>query len=232
MIYKEAISIVKLFLDIDRYTVKKNIPVGFRQLKKEIFTNDKYVIKFTNFKKNKGIDNYVYENEAEYLKKLQNFKFIPRFYGKYEENKNIYLVMEYLNGSSMDNLTFSEWFQIKKNIDLLEEKLKYILNKFAENNIIHRDLRPHNIVIIKSSIGFDVKVIDFQYMMELNKTTHIPKDSQIHYSKVMNNIGSIWRNKTLPLNSFENDEYAINKIIDDLKSKSLLSFIIDKIRGI
>ena len=59
----------------------------------------------------------------------------------------------------------------------------------------------------------------------------IPINSKNHYEEVIKNIGSIWRNKDIDLNSFENDEHAISKIINDLKYESIFSFIIRKIKG-
>ena len=224
-------TLVNLFKNVNRNTKKSNLPKGFRQLKKEIFTNNQYVIKFTNFKKNNGIDDYVYKNEAEYLTKLHQFDFIPKFYGEFYKNKNIYLVMEYLDGSSLDNLTFSEYFFIKKNIELFEKKLKYILEQFRIKNLIHRDIRPHNIILAKTKGSFDIKVIDFQYMINYYIGMDIPINSKKHYEEVIKNIGSIWRNKDIDLNSFENDEHAISKIINDLKYESIFSFIIRKIKG-
>ena len=222
---------VKLFKNINRTTSKSKLPNGFRQLKKEIFSDDKVVIKFTNYKKNKGIDDYAYLNEAIWLDRLQKFEFVPRFYGQEKIENNIYLVMENINGSSLDSLSFKEWLFLKKNINIFEHKLKDILEVFRNEDLIHRDIRPHNIILLNHENQLIVKIIDFQYMISVYEDLNVPKKSLEHYQKVKENIGDIWRNKVIKLNSFENDEFAVNKIVEDIKKENIIKFMIKKIKG-
>ncbi|RXK00102.1 hypothetical protein CRU98_02820 [Arcobacter sp. CECT 8986] len=224
-------KIVELFINVDRTISKSKLPNGFRQLKKEIFSDGKVVIKFTNYKRNKGIDDYAYLNEAIWLDRLQKFEFVPKFYGQEKRDNNIYLVMENIKGSSLENLSFKEWFFLKKNINIFENILKDILQAFKKEKLIHRDIRPHNIILFNQENKLKVKIIDFQYMISVYEDLNVPKKSLEHYQKVKENIGDIWRNKEIELNSFENDEFAVNKIVEDIKKENIIKFIIKKIKG-
>ena len=186
----------------------------------------------------------IQEKRAEYQKYLLNKRlkfFIDRINeaylsrGKYTYYHALIAISHFLIKSA------KQLSQDKLNIYIARDGANFWLagymkakdkNKFKANNIIHRDLRPHNIVIVKNNENFDIKVIDFQYMINLDCEISVPDISKEHYQRVIGNIGSAWRNKTIELNSFESDKYAIDKIVDDFKNESLISFTIKKIKGI
>jgi serine/threonine protein kinase len=72
---------------------------------------------------------------------------IVKFYKQLETANNYYMFQEYCDGDTLTNM-------LKKRITLPEEEalqvLKQILNGFVylcKNGIIHRDIKPDNILI-------------------------------------------------------------------------------------
>ena len=88
-----------------------------------------------------------------------NSPYIVGFYGAYQSNEEINIVMEYMNGGSLD-------YMIKKGGKIPEEysrKITYSvllgLRYLRENhNIMHRDIKPSNILVNTEG---DIKICDF-----------------------------------------------------------------------
>lgn len=87
---------------------------------------------------------------------------IVKYYEEYENDKYMYLVMEYCEGGDMydiiaqlqkENKGFSE----KEAAKIMETLLRAI-NHCHENKICHRDLKPENIMIGSEGL---IKIIDF-----------------------------------------------------------------------
>ena len=88
-----------------------------------------------------------------------NSPYIVGFYGAYQNNEEINIVMEYMNGGSLDYI-------IKKGGKIPEEYSRKItcsvllgLRYLRENhNIMHRDIKPSNILVNTEG---DIKICDF-----------------------------------------------------------------------
>jgi len=100
----------------------------------------------------------LFEREAKTLEQLQN-PCIPKLLAYFEENKELYLVQEYIDGTPLDKLvqpnrprTQQELINILK--DILEP-----LNYLHERNIIHRDIKPSN--LIRRNQDNKIVLIDF-----------------------------------------------------------------------
>ena len=202
--------------NIDRYSQKGYLPKNFVHLHKEVFKFKNLIIKGTNYKKNGCMDHYLFENEDYWLKYFQKFSFVHRFYGKYYKNNNLYLVMEYIKGITLDRLTKR---QIKKiNIELIKDDIHEVLQVFKTEEITHKDLRPHNIIL--SNSFKKVKIIDFQFCTKIGEYLK-PKDlqSKEHYKKAIKSVGGEWRKPKMVEYSFDTDEYTINKIISEITQK-------------
>lgn len=100
------------------------------------------------------------KKEIEIMKILSKpscYVSIPCYYGYFEYNNKIYIVMQYIDG-----LNLISWFKTKPSnlqiVNLMNELLKtleYIHNK----NVVHSDINPNNIMIdMKSSESY---IIDF-----------------------------------------------------------------------
>jgi len=95
--------------------------------------------------------------ENQILNELDN-PFIIKIYGAFEENKVIHLVMEYLSKGDLS-------YFIKTNYPLADDIIKYysaqivlFLEYMQKMKLIHRDLKPQNIMIDEKG---NLKIIDF-----------------------------------------------------------------------
>lgn len=97
-------------------------------------------------------------DEARRLAQFQNEPNIVHIFDCFEANNTAYIVMEYLDGESVKELLAREGrLPVEQALDIT---LKVIsaLKKVHEVGIIHRDIAPDNIYILKNG---DVKVLDF-----------------------------------------------------------------------
>ena len=88
--------------------------------------------------------------------KLLSHPYIVRYIDSFEENDVIYLVIEYINGKDLKTLFDSNpapESYVRNYCEQLLDALEYLHNQ----NIIHRDIKPHNIMVCDNT----VKLIDF-----------------------------------------------------------------------
>ena len=120
-------------------------------------TNKPYAIKKINYDpKNMITENY--KTEFNLLRKI-NHKHIIKLYDIIidKHNENIYLVLDYYKngdlGTFLRNKSLKEKFA-KKYMLQLKDGLQYLI----KNNIMHRDLKPQNILITDE---YTLKITDF-----------------------------------------------------------------------
>jgi serine/threonine protein kinase len=97
-----------------------------------------------------------FENEAKALSILEHPN-IVKVYDFFREEDNYYLIMEYIDGSSLAEVLKKS--PLKEKVAL--NYLKQILSTMAfahSKKILHRDIKPSNILI---SSKYEVKVVDF-----------------------------------------------------------------------
>jgi serine/threonine protein kinase len=102
------------------------------------------------------------QTEITLLKKLSH-KNIVKFYEAFTDiSNNIYIVTEYCNNGNLQiytkDIQLSDHI-IKGYIDQVREGLKYLLC----NNILHRDLKPQNILLDKQGDTITLKIADFGF---------------------------------------------------------------------
>ena len=118
------------------------------------------------------VDNYMYEtlaSEIEILKKLDHPN-IVRLYDVLNTTNNVYIITEYCNGGTLDDLLRKEK---KLNENQAVFVMKDLLNGFQEilkHNIVHRDIKPANVFVSDGrfkigDFGFAKKVDDLNEPM-------------------------------------------------------------------
>ena len=108
-----------------------------------------------------------FRREAHTLEKLGKHPKIPQLFAYFEENKQFYLVEEYIPGYPLSSeLTLGWKFTEKKTISLIQELLQ-ILSFVHSNGVIHRDIKPAN--IIRRQSDSQLVLIDFGAVKEINE---------------------------------------------------------------
>ncbi|WP_347566282.1 protein kinase [Scytonema sp. UIC 10036] len=88
----------------------------------------------------------LFRREAETLEKLGNHDQIPRLLAYFEEQQEFFLVQEYIEGHQLaTELPLGQRWDESQTIHLLQEVLP-ILEFLHDNEVIHRDIKPQNII--------------------------------------------------------------------------------------
>ncbi len=149
----------------ENFEIQKDKAIGSGFLSKVYLSNNKidnlqYAVKIINKKKvlNNGLSLDIIQNEIEIQERIIHPN-IVRMYSHYEDEKNYYCFLEYINGPSLLNI-----MEQKKNGLTERETYKYFIQiiesiKFLHSNkIIHRDIKLENFLIKNQTI---IKLIDF-----------------------------------------------------------------------
>lgn len=100
----------------------------------------------------------LFESEAKTLEKLGHHPQIPQFFASFQENKSFYIVQEFIDGHDLSTeICQGKRLEESAVIKLLKDILE-ILAFVHENKIIHRDIKPHNIIRRKEG---QLVLIDF-----------------------------------------------------------------------
>jgi tetratricopeptide (TPR) repeat protein/tRNA A-37 threonylcarbamoyl transferase component Bud32 len=92
----------------------------------------------------------LFEREAKVLNQLEHPQ-IPKFYGWFKEGERLFLVQEFVDGKTFDQILTerqeqNQAFNELEVIQLLKDVLP-VLQYIHDNRIIHRDLSPDNIML-------------------------------------------------------------------------------------
>ena len=102
------------------------------------------------------------EREIKLLENL-NHPHVIRYFSSFRENGNFYIVIEYINGGSLDNLMKGlkekgKLMDEKKVWDFMLQTLSGLVYLHEHKKIIHRDIKPDNILFDKE---YNIKISDF-----------------------------------------------------------------------
>ncbi|BDI19963.1 hypothetical protein ANSO36C_57650 [Nostoc cf. commune SO-36] len=107
----------------------------------------------------------LFNSEAETLEKLGNHDQIPRLLAYFDENQEFYLVQEYIEGHTLaEELISSQRWSESQVIQLLQEVLQ-ILEFVHRQGVIHRDIKPDN--IIRRASDNKLVLVDFGAVKQL-----------------------------------------------------------------
>ncbi|MGC1244671.1 MAG: tetratricopeptide repeat protein [Spirulinaceae cyanobacterium] len=115
----------------------------------------------------------LFENEARILQKLGHHAQIPQLFAYFEEEKEFYLVQEYIAGSSLvEEVSPGQKLAEKQVIVLLIEILT-VLEFVHGQKVIHRDLNPRN--LIRRQDNGQLVLIDFGAVKQISTATESNK---------------------------------------------------------
>ncbi len=137
--------------------------MGNVYLVERIKDDKKFVIKELIFTESVGLDpdtaREFFFREAEFMVKFDH-RGLPEMHGIFSQDEKDYLVMDYIEGKTLEeiisNTTIEKDKAIKWTVELAEI-LDYLHNSF-HNPIVYRDLKPSNIIITPDE---KVKLVDF-----------------------------------------------------------------------
>lgn len=109
-------------------------------------------------------------NEMEIMEKMADRKLsgIPKAYRIFEENGEVYLVREYIEGMSLAQMVLQKGGISEAEICRISRKICQTAEQFQnpDEPMIHRDIKPENIVVTP---GAEVVFIDFGTMRSYKK---------------------------------------------------------------
>jgi calcium-dependent protein kinase len=115
--------------------------------------------------KKEGIPKYNFnllKSEVSILSNLDHPN-IVKYFGTFEDELNIHIVMEYLKGHDLDKIislkNYND-FDEKSMAEIIQQLLK-ALSFIHSKNIIHRDIKPENILFSNKRNYSSLKLIDF-----------------------------------------------------------------------
>jgi hypothetical protein len=117
------------------------------------------IIKKSSLKSNE--DKELLETEI-YIMKFSNHPNIIKLYDNYENEKYIFLVMEYINGGNLTSYLNKKHFNIsEKKFSIIMKQIGEGIKYLHENGIVHRDIKPENIMIYEKGNNINIKITDF-----------------------------------------------------------------------
>ncbi len=102
-----------------------------------------------------------FEQEARIISQLNHSNIVTVFrYGQHEDG-SLFIAMEYLQGKNLaDEIKDAGHFPVARAQPLMIQ-MADALGYAHEHKIVHRDIRPENLVIVKSGRSEAIKVLDF-----------------------------------------------------------------------
>jgi len=145
--------------DIQEQIGKGKFAIVYKGIHKS--TGRTVAIKILNKQDMTTIDLELVKTEMDVLKICQHPNII-KLYDIHENEENIYLIMEYCQGS--DLFTYIE----KRGYKLNEKRACEIIHKLCaavyylhSYGIVHRDLKPENIIMTDNTDNADIRLLDF-----------------------------------------------------------------------
>ena len=172
------------------------------------------------FIKSQGKFNNSNFNEAKALELLNKSfpSFFPSYMGSFEFKSEPIIIMEKLSGERLDKI-------IAKNYEFSLYEIKNILSQFVsildilyEHKIIHRDIRPQNIIINKLNGKAIVKLFDFSFSITPHKD-HLQEVKGEKKEFVLKNLGTQKYRRNY---FYWDDAYSFMKISQDLAPINVL----------
>jgi len=110
----------------------------------------------------------LFEQEARQLQQLGKHPQIPTLYAYFEEGKQLFLVQEYIEGETLSQLVEKQGVWTESQVKQLLEDLLPVLKFVHEQKVIHRDIKPDNIIQRRGDECF--VLIDFGVAKQLSTT--------------------------------------------------------------
>lgn len=146
-------------------------------------------------------------NEVAILERLGDHPQIPRFYRYFIENRQFYLVREYIDGDNLVQEVECKVFDEADAIYLIQDTLR-ILDFVHKTNVIHRNVQPIHLVRRKQDNSY--VLINFGAIREI-ESTEINLKGDVLANKLFLNSGYTSPEQQAGQSHFSSDIYALAK---------------------
>ena len=116
-------------------------------------------------------------NEKNTSEKVQDHSNIINYYGTTKDNFNIYFLYENIKGEDLQKIILNYGLKSEKLAKYYYIQILNAIKHLHSLNIIHRDIKPDNILITEDNKT--IKLIDFGSSYDLNNATNENKYEQI-----------------------------------------------------
>ena len=121
----------------------------------------------------------LFKREAKQLQQLGHHSQIPALWGYFSENNQLYLIQQYIEGETLDKILQKQGVWTEPQVKELLISLLPVLEFIHQQKVIHRDLKPDN--IMRRGNG-EYVLIDFGVAKDLSAT--------VIYTQIGTRVGS------------------------------------------
>jgi serine/threonine-protein kinase len=151
-----------------------------------------------------------FQKEAEILAALgESNSQIPKLYDYFTEDGQFYLVQEWIEGETLNNLVKFEGILPEAKVKNILISILSTLDYIHSNKIIHRDIKPNNI-IVRFSDALPV-LIDFGAVKETMRTT-IDPEGNLSSSIIVGTPGYMPSEQAIGRPVYSSDLYALGLV--------------------
>ena len=147
--------------------------------------------------------------EVAIFKRLGDHPQIPQFYNYFIENKQFYLVREYIDGDNLEQEVERKVFDEADAIYLIQDSLR-ILDFIHKINVIHRDVQPIHLIRRKQDNTF--VLINFGAIREV-EATEINFQGELIAAQSLGNTAYIAPEQKAGKSYFSSDIYALARTV-------------------
>ena len=122
--------------------------------------NDKLYAVKTIEKQSMGSNLEALRAELDFLRCLDHPNII-KLYAVYEDKKYIHIITNLCKGGDMVDAIIARYGYSEEEAAQIMMKLISAVNHMHKQNVVHRDIKPDNILLTTDGIDCDYKIIDF-----------------------------------------------------------------------
>jgi serine/threonine protein kinase/cytochrome c-type biogenesis protein CcmH/NrfG len=148
-----------------------------------------------------------FATEAIMLARLGNHDRIPSLLAYLEENQQLYLIQEFIEGEELEEEIQHQILSEIQVITFLQDVLE-TLDFVHQQGVIHRDIKPSN--LIRRQQDGKIVLIDFGAVKEIS-TLLLDPDSQTRYTQIIGTPGYMSPEQERGKPVFSSDIYALGK---------------------
>jgi tetratricopeptide (TPR) repeat protein len=150
----------------------------------------------------------LFDTEAKTLHKLGTHPQIPQLFAYFEEDKEFYLVQEYIEGEDLDRELSNAATRTEEETIVLVLEILEVLAFVHQQNVIHRDVNPSN--IIRRREDGKLILIDFGAVKQI--TTQIVRSPGSNYTIAIGTPGYFPSEQAIGAPRLSSDVYAVGII--------------------